>query len=109
MVNDLLDFLLEYKIWTEYNNTEFNADKVQLYEVIRVKMAGKYSEAEESLFGPNYCAAYCAEMRARPRNEFSSCNHTQKSVSGTRASPPDRASSPHVIRPLLLFFLTYFN
>ena len=35
---------------------------------------------------PNYCAAYCAGMRARPRDEFSSCNGKQKSVSGTRAS-----------------------
>ena len=68
MVNDLLDVLLEYKTEREYNNIDFNADKVQLYEVVRVKMAGKYSEAEESLF-------ISAKVgRARPRDVFSSCN-----------------------------------
>ncbi len=43
MVHDLLDFLLEYKTEMEYNNSDFNADKVQQYEAIRSKMAGKYS------------------------------------------------------------------
>eukprot|EP00795_Rhopilema_esculentum_P011007 gene11007-19848_t len=52
MVNDMLDFLLEHKTEIEYNNIDFNADKVQLYEAIRLKMARKYSEAEGSMFGP---------------------------------------------------------
>ena len=52
MVNDMLDFLLEHKTEMEYNNIDFNADKVQLYEAIRLKMARKYSEAEGSMFGP---------------------------------------------------------
>ena len=53
MVHDLLDFLLEYKTEMEYNNSDFNADKVQQYEATRSKMAEKYSEAEGSMFGPD--------------------------------------------------------
>ena len=53
MVNDLLEFLLEYKTEMDYNNSDFNADKVQLYEKIRLKMAGKYCETEEILLRRN--------------------------------------------------------
>ena len=58
-----------------------------------------FISTEIKTFPPNHCAPYCAGTRARPRDEFFSCNRKQKSVSGTRASPLDRASPPHVIRP----------
>ena len=79
MVNDLLDILLEYNTETEYNNTDFNADKVKLYEVIRVKMAGK-----RLIFSAKLLRSLIIGMSVQPRDEYSSCNRKQKSVSGTR-------------------------
>ena len=47
MVNGLLDCLLEFKTDMEYNNRDFNADKVKLYEAIRHEMAVKYSQTDD--------------------------------------------------------------
>ena len=53
MVNDLLEFLLEYKKKMDYSNLDFNADKVHFYKKIRLKMAGKYCETKEILLRRN--------------------------------------------------------
>ena len=51
MVNDMLDFLLEHKTEMEYNNIDFNADKVQLYEAIRLRMARNILKQKEVCLG----------------------------------------------------------
>lgn len=50
MVESIIDSLKEYKGLCEFNATNFNADKVKLYEKVRQMMAGKY--AREKYFGP---------------------------------------------------------
>ena len=50
MVESIIDSLKEYKSLCEFNATDFNADKVKLYEKVRQMMAGKY--ASENYFGP---------------------------------------------------------
>ncbi len=66
MVHDLLDFLLEYKREMEYNDRDFNAEKVQQYEAIRAKMAEKYSEAEGSMFGHKKTTSKIHEQNTEP-------------------------------------------
>ena len=39
----IIDSLKEYKSLCEFNATEFNADKVKLYEKVRQMMARKYA------------------------------------------------------------------
>ena len=86
------------------------AGKVAILSCNRFGRAGNRAGFLKSQL-PNYCTAHCAGMRARPRNEFSSCNRKQTSISGTRASPPDRASPPYIIRPLVnnIFFMLIFQ
>lgn len=50
MVQSIIDSLKEYKSLCEFNATDFNADKVKLYEKVRQMMARKY--ARENYFGP---------------------------------------------------------
>ena len=50
MVESIIDSLKECKSLCEFNATDFNADKVKLYEKVRQMMAGKY--ASENYFGP---------------------------------------------------------
>ena len=50
MVESIIDSLKGYKSLCEFNATDFNADKVKLYEKVRQMMAGKY--ASENYFGP---------------------------------------------------------
>ena len=50
MVESIIDSLREYKSLCEFNATDFNTDKVKLYEKVRQMMAGKY--ASENYFGP---------------------------------------------------------
>ena len=50
MVESIIDSVKEYKSLCEFNATDFNADKVKLYEKVRQMMAGKF--ASENYFGP---------------------------------------------------------
>ena len=50
MVESIIDSLKEYKSLCEFNATDFNADKVKLYEKVQQMMARKY--ASENYFGP---------------------------------------------------------
>lgn len=48
MVSKLIKAIREYKTKMEYKNLDFSADKVKLYEALRVEMAKEYSD----FFGP---------------------------------------------------------
>jgi len=50
-VNNLIRCLANYKSQCEYNNRDFNADKVKQYEAVRVAMARIYQK-DPSQFGP---------------------------------------------------------
>ena len=50
MAESIIDSLKEYKSLCEFNASDFNADKVKLYEKVRQTMARKY--ASENYFGP---------------------------------------------------------
>jgi len=50
MVESIIDSLKEYKSLCEFNASDFNADKVKLYEKVRQMMARKY--ASENYFEP---------------------------------------------------------
>ena len=50
MVQSIIDSLKEYKSLCGFNATDFNADKIKLYEKVQQMMARKY--ASENYFGP---------------------------------------------------------
>jgi hypothetical protein len=50
-VSDLIQCLAQYKSTMEYNNSDFSADKVKLYEAVRQAMAKIYI-GKPSFFGP---------------------------------------------------------
>ena len=49
-VENLIRCLANYKAKMEYNNSDFNADKVKQYEAVREAMARIYEEP--TFFGP---------------------------------------------------------
>ena len=49
-MESIIDCLKECKRLCEFNATDFNADKVKLYEKVRQMMAAKY--ATENYYGP---------------------------------------------------------
>lgn len=50
-VETLIDCLAKFKSMMEYNNCDFNADKVKPYKAVREAMARVYKE-QPSFFGP---------------------------------------------------------
>ena len=52
MISNLLTWLLDYKTMCEFENIDFNGDKVKQYSEIRIKMATIYEKVDVDYFGP---------------------------------------------------------
>ena len=50
-MNNLIQCIANFKVRMEYNNKDFNADRVKLYEEVRKAMARLYND-NPSYFGP---------------------------------------------------------
>ena len=70
MVDDLLLALSEIKVYMEYGNMDFNADKKKQYEAARKAMAREYSSSDVELFGPEETSAIPEDVEESPRKEL---------------------------------------
>lgn len=62
MHSSLIETLKEYKVFCEYNNIDFDADKTLQYKTLRKEMAKRFNTAD-SPFGP-------VDVSERPTGEL---------------------------------------